>query len=105
MIGDQTRADEANRILRDRDKRYKLFPGELFDEFAWNMMLHLFVALADNEQMSESRLIELVKIPVSVGRRWIALLVNDGQVEPREDGRDIILTPAAVGRLREYLGS
>jgi hypothetical protein len=103
MTGDQTRADAAHRILFDRDRRYKLFPAEIFDEYAWNMMLHLFVNLSDNDRMSEARLIKLVNVPLMVGRRWIGLLVEDGQVDARADEEDIVLTAAAVIRLREYL--
>lgn len=103
MKGDNTRALEAERLLSERDRRYDLFPSEIFDEFAWNMLLHLFVALAKNETMSEVRLCELSHAGKAAGRRWIAHLVKDKQIEARSDGDDVVLTGEAVDRLRRYL--
>ena len=103
MIGDRDSAREAQRLIAERDRRYKLFPSEIFDEFPWNMLLHLFVAMANNAVLSEERLCELSHAGQLVGRRWIAHLVKDGQIEGRHDGEDVVLTATAIDRLRDYL--
>jgi len=80
-----------------------MFPSELFDEFAWNMMLHLFVGLANNEVMTERALIEKAGASESSGRRWIEHLVKDGQVAGRHDDDDVVLTTEAITHLRKFL--
>lgn len=80
-----------------------MFPSELFDEFAWNMMLHLFVGLANNELMTERALIEKAGASENAGRRWIEHLVKDGQVAERHDDDDVILTTDAINQLRIFL--
>lgn len=103
MIGDEECAQEAARLIGERDRRYKLFPAEIFDEFPWNMLLHLFISLERNEVMPQARLFELSHAPANVGRHWIKHLVSDGQIEAGEAGADIVLTKDAVDRLRQYL--
>ena len=102
MQGDNLRSVEAQRILRSRDARYLLFPSDIFDEYAWNMMLHLFVSMASNQAMDESRLIALTKSSNAVGRRWIKHLVADGQVQDRSDSDDVLLTSEAIRKLRIF---
>lgn len=103
MIGDKECAKRAARLIAERDRRYTLFPAEIFDEYPWNMLLHLFVAMADNRIMTEAMLCELSHAGQVIGRRWIAHLVRDDQVEARQDGGDVILTFGAIERLRQYL--
>lgn len=90
-------------ILVVRDKRLRLFPAEIFDEYAWTMLLHLFVSMADNLTMTEQRLIELTGVSKESGRRWIAHLVADDQITARSDGDDVILSSGAVERMRTFL--
>lgn len=66
------------------------------------MLLHLFVALADNGFMTEERLIILSGASITVGRHWLDHLAQDGQVETRTAGDDVILTSAATANLRRY---
>ncbi len=80
-----------------------MFPSELFDEFAWNMMLHLFVGLANNQVITESALIEKAGASEHSGRRWIEHLVKDGQVAERRDHDDVVLTADAIAHLRTFL--
>jgi len=103
MIGDQARGEAAQCILEVRSLRKAMFPSELFDEFAWNMMLHLFVGLANNELMTERALIEKAGASENAGRRWIEHLVKDGQVAERRDDDDVILTTGAITQLRIFL--
>jgi hypothetical protein len=104
VTGDAACAREAARLLSDRDRRYALFPSEIFDEYGWNMLLHLFVALEDNTILSELELCTLAHAAPLVGKRWIQHLVNDGQLEAYADGGDVVLSQDAADRLRQYLG-
>ena len=103
MIGDQARGEAARCILDVRSLRKVMFPSELFDEFAWNMMLHLFVGLANNQVMTEGALIEKAGASEHSGRRWIEHLVKDGQVAERRDHDDVVLTADAIAHLRTFL--
>jgi hypothetical protein len=103
MIGDQDRGDAAQCILDVRSLRKVMFPSELFDEFAWNMMLHLFVGLANNQVMTERDLIEKAGTGENSGRRWIEHLVKDGQIAERHDDDDVVLTTDAITQLRRFL--
>lgn len=103
MTGDQHRGIVAQNILTLRSLRERSFPRELFDEYAWEMLLLLFVGLSNNETISESTLIERANVTLSTGRRWIAHLVSDGQVVDRDEGGDVFLTQAATESLRAFL--
>lgn len=103
MIGDQARGQAAQRILEIRSLRKVMFPSELFDEFAWNMMLHLFVGLANNQVITEQDVIARSGASETSGRRWIEHLVKDGQVAERHDDDDVVLTSGAITQLRGFL--
>ncbi|MEG8058566.1 hypothetical protein QP150_19565 [Sphingomonas sp. 22L2VL55-3] len=103
MIGDQARGQAAQRILDVRSLRKVMFPSELFDEFAWNMMLDLFVGLANNRVITERDIIARSGASESSGRRWIEHLVKDGQVAERHNGDDVVLTTSAITQLRRFL--
>lgn len=103
MDKDERRAEIAVKILEDRYARYILFPGELFDEYAWNMLLHLFIAKQNGEAMSESILIGLANVGTREGQRWLYQLAKDGQIEPRTIRQEVVITQSAIDRLRKYL--
>ena len=103
MLGDQERGVIARNILALRAFREDDFPRALFDEYAWDMLLLLFVGLSNNEIISESSLIKQADATPGAGRRWIAHLVDDGHVVARSDGDDVILTQSAVKALRTFL--
>jgi len=103
MIGDQHRGIIAENLLEMRALRERTFPRELFDEYAWSMLLHLFVGLASNEIMTEEGICNRADVTTHAGRRWLKHLVSDGQVETRSDGDDVVLTPAAIDRMRSFL--
>jgi hypothetical protein len=103
MNGDQHRGVIAQNLLEMRALRESAFPRELFDEYAWNMLLHLFVGLASNEIMTEVALCKRADVTTHAGRRWLQHLLNDGEIESRSDGDDVVLTPAAIDRMRSFL--
>jgi hypothetical protein len=103
MIGDQARGEVARNLLLVREARQAFFKHEIFDEYAWNMLLHLFVALSNNEIMSEDRMVALSGGPRSVSRRWLSFLVGANEIFAREDGDDIAFTPDSAKRMRLFL--
>jgi len=103
MIGDYDRGQTARRILAVRATRQRIFPSELFDEFAWNMLLILFAGHVENEEISERLLLSRSGAGQTAGRRWIGHLVADGQVADRRDDDDVVLTPDCVTRMRLFL--
>ena len=103
MTGDQERGVTAQTILTIRLLRKAMFPSEIFDEFAWNMLLVLFVELAANEVVTEAKLIARADVSLHAGRRWISHLIKDGQIADRQDEDDVILTPRAISQLRDFL--
>jgi hypothetical protein len=103
MMLDHHRAETARKILKDREARYALFPSEIFDEYAWTMLLHLFVAFAGGEVLSEYQLVNRVRTTTRIGQRWLYQLAKDGQVKLRYSGDDVVLTADAETRLRRYL--
>lgn len=103
MAMDTESARTAENLLTVRGMRGEIFPSEIFDEHAWNMMLRLFVAEASGEAVTASDLMALTKTPPAVGERWIAHLVADAQIEPYPEGGTISLTRSAVDRMNMFL--
>lgn len=103
MFGDRDRSKAAQAILVARAFRKRLFPSEIFDEYAWAMLLVLFIGFADGEVISEIALLERAGVSVPVGRRWIAHLVGEDQIELREDGDGVMLSENAITKLRIFL--
>lgn len=96
-------AQTAENLVRVRSLRAEIFPSDIFDEHAWNMMLRLFVAHANEDDLSEGELIAATGTPPGVGQRWLAHLVADEQIEPYAAGGTIRLTPAALDRMEGFL--
>lgn len=96
-------AQTAENLLQARGLRSDIFPSEIFDEHAWNMMLRLFVAQSKGDAVSEADLITLTATPSGVGQRWLAHLVADNQVEPYADGDPVVLTQPALDRMDRFL--
>jgi hypothetical protein len=100
---DLSTAQTAESLLQVRGLRSDIFPSEIFDEHAWNMMLRLFVAQAKGDAVSEADLITLTGTPSAVGQRWLAHLVADEQVAPYADGDPVALTQPALDRMDRFL--
>jgi hypothetical protein len=93
----------AENLLRVRSLRSDVFPSEIFDEHAWNMLLHLFVAQAKGEEVSEASLVTLTGTSPDIGQRWLAHLVADAQVEPHANGGAVTLTSSARDCMEGFL--
>jgi hypothetical protein len=102
MTGDTKRSVTAQNLLAMRGVRQDDFPSEIFDEFAWNMLLILFVSLARNEVITEATLIQRSGAPVHAGQRWITHLIKDNQIS-KPFGDDVVLTNLAIDKMRRFL--
>jgi hypothetical protein len=102
MTGDQIRGATAQSMMDIRSLRTKLFSKDLFAEFAWDMILSLFVGLANNQVISEADLISKTGVGENAGKRWIDHLIHSGHVA-RQHGHDVVLTPETITRLRNFL--
>ncbi len=81
------------------------------DHFAdpvWDIMLDLFVAQANGQEVATSSLIIAAAVPQSTALRRIRRLVRDGQLIARNDPHDgrrtfVRLSDELFERLAEYL--
>ena len=99
------RFDLAGRISAARASRAALFPTELFDEPAWDIMLQLYCATGRDEVTTGNTLGQLTCAPLSTIERWVEYLVERDLVE--HDDRlsldsKIQLTEHAFSRLDAY---
>jgi len=105
MDDDRALADMADRWLRVRRCRERFFPHEMFDEFAWDMLMVLFVADAKGRAIGIDDLIAQTTGRTPSGMRWIAYLEQQGEIARTEvpDGTTVSLTPASRERMRDFL--
>lgn len=100
----------AEDILTDRDRRTTHFPGELFSEPAWDMLLCLFIADARNICLSEADVYAASREPHSTAMRWINFMTSLGIIEhtqasQNEQPRYIKITASGATQMRNYLKS
>ena len=103
MKNDQDRGLAAEDILAVRALRKRLFPSDIFDEHAWSMLLILFVGYVKNEIISEQALMTRAEVSTASGSRWMAHLVEEGQIEPRQTNDVVALSNDALTNLRTFL--
>ena len=103
MTNDQDRGLAAEDILAVRALRKRLFPSDIFDEHAWSMLLVLFVGYAKNEIISEQALLTRAAVSDATGRRWIAHLVEAGQIELKQINDVVALSNDALTNMRTFL--
>ena len=102
MMDDRTLAQIARRWIAVRRCRERFFPADLFDESAWDMLMLLFVAQAEDRTVTDEQLMAEAGCRAGTGHRWVAHLEQDGQIS-RADGSAIRLTADARDRMRRFL--
>lgn len=103
--GEQAR--DIARILSARRGRRHFFPGHLFGEPCWEMLLTLALAELEQRRVTVSALCSAAGVPNTTAARYVLVLVEAGIVTCTEDGLDrrrrfVSLTPAAAEQLARY---
>lgn len=107
-VSDETLARIARTIYRARQRREKFFPGDLFAEPAWDMLLDLFISKAQGKRVLTTSLCIAANVPQTTGLRWIAQL-EQYQLVRRFSAPDdariklIELTPEGYRLMRRYV--
>lgn len=90
----------ARKIYALRRKRTSIFGNaDLFSEPAWDILLDLFIANAEDKDVSVSSACIGSAAPPTTGLRWLGVLTEEGLVKRENDPEDnrrvlVKLTPA-----------
>jgi len=103
-------AEVAQGILKQRRVRSEHLPLELFSEPAWDILLDLFIAVVEQQQISVSSACLATVVPATTALRWLDILQHQGLVEryPSADDKRVTfvrLTNAGRNVLRGYLSA
>lgn len=95
------------RILRQRQQRAHFFGDDLFADPAWEMLLDLAAARAEDIRVSVTSLCIASGVPPTTALRWITMLTEAGLVERTEDDVDrrrafIALSPRGADVMARY---
>ena len=103
-----TYAEAARRVYASRRARAALFGStELFGEPAWDILLDLYIANADNKPVSVSSACIGSAAPPTTGLRWLGVLADNGLVlreHDKDDQRRVLvrLTEQGVAAMDDY---
>jgi CheY-like chemotaxis protein len=108
--GHSAAATTLHAIIAARRLRDRHFPGELFADPAWDILLDLARAEAGRQQVSVSSVCIAAAVPMSTALRWVRLLTEAGLVrrwtDPRDRRRDLVaLAEPAAAAMRDYLSA
>lgn len=81
-------AEEVRRVIRMRRMRDSYFQSELFADPAWDMLLDLFAATIEGEQVAVSSLCIAAAVPHTTALRWVKAMTADGIFERHADPAD-----------------
>lgn len=83
-----------------RALRYGHFPADIFDEYAWDMMLHMYIARLRGQTIYTDNVINLTSKNRVIGDRWIKHLSGEGIA--KVEGEIVQLTDMAFGQMDAY---
>jgi hypothetical protein len=92
--------DMAKTQVALRALRYGRFPADIFDEYAWDMMLHMYIASLRKQSMYVDNIINLTSKNTATGTRWIKHLSAEKLIDM--EGDVISLSEDAFDRMNEY---
>jgi len=104
-------ADMARATYAKRRKRSAIFGDpELFGEPAWDILLDLYIAQAEEKPVSVSSACIGSASPPTTGLRWLGVLAEQGLIEREHDPEDqrrvlVHLTEKGLGAMDEYFSS
>lgn len=102
-----TSADDIRRHIRTRRLRHQMFPGAIFADPAWDIMLDLLAARMEGKRVSVSSLCIAAAVPPTTALRWIQRLTDRGilvRSNDPVDGRRVFmaLSEVAAEKLQAY---
>jgi hypothetical protein len=92
--------DLAKTQVALRALRYGHFPADIFDEYAWDMMLHAYIAALRKQTIYIDNLVNLTSKSKKIGDRWVTHLIKLGIVEL--EGEIVRLSPEGFDRMDRY---
>jgi hypothetical protein len=92
--------DMAKTQVALRALRYGHFPADIFDEYAWDMMLHMYIAAIRKQIIYLDNVVNLTSKNKRVGDRWIAHLIKEDMVVA--DGDIVALTSSCFVKMNDY---
>ncbi len=97
-------------IIAARGLRNRFFPGDLFADPAWDILLDLSRAALDKQQVSVSSVCIAASVPMSTALRWVRQMTEAGLLsrwtDPKDRRRDLIaLTDKTADLMKEYLAA
>ena len=97
----------VRRIIRQRHRRGRFFDPALFADPAWDMLLDLTAARAEDKRVSVTSLCIASGVPPTTALRWIGQLTAAGLLERVEDESDrrrafLALSDAAADAMARY---
>jgi DNA-binding transcriptional ArsR family regulator len=100
----------ARRMLKDRRKVAEFFEPDMFADPARDILLDLFAAAEEGENVSVSSCCIAAAVPPTTALRWLDRLKQIGLVEQSEDESDrrrkfVKLTVTGRDAMRRYLAS
>jgi DNA-binding MarR family transcriptional regulator len=106
-IMDGPSATLIRNILKLRRKRANHFDSGLFADPAWDILLDLYAADLEGQQVSVSSLCIAASVPPTTALRWISTMTEDGLLQRQHDPADarrvfIQLSDTARESLRGY---
>jgi hypothetical protein len=92
--------DMAKTQVALRALRYGHFPADIFDEYAWDMMLHMYIAALRDQTIYVDNVVNLTSKNKLIGDRWIAHLIKDGMVVRNEE--KVALSESCLEQMNSY---
>jgi hypothetical protein len=108
LPSDQEIAATLRAIIGARGLRNRFFPGQIFADPAWDILLDLTRAKLEGQQVSVSSVCIAASVPMSTALRWVKQMTDSSLLrrwtDPNDRRRDLIaLTDVTADRMREYL--
>jgi hypothetical protein len=101
-------AGRVRAMIRSRRARASFFPGDLFADPAWDILLDLTAARMEGKPVSVSSLCIAAAVPATTALRWIRTLTDAGLLVREPDPHDgrrvhVALSDGAADAMRAYL--
>jgi len=95
-------------MIKARRIRERFFPGHMFADPAWDILLNLTLAELECRRVSTSQLCQVAAVPATTALRWIQNMTDNGMLQRRPDSFDarrafVELTQSALNSMIQYL--